>query len=211
MRERELLVVEDLPSAGLGLFTSLEPRTLALAGGSTPRALYQALAEVDYPWSEVDVFFGDERCVPPDHPDSNFRMAHRALLSKVAARVHRMPAESCDPIAYERELAGALGPGAPTLDLVLLGLGDDGHTASLFPGDPALEERDRLVARVERPDHPRLTLTLPVLSAARVAAFLVSGESKREALTRLVEGRDIPAARVAAGRVVILADRAAAP
>ncbi len=211
MGDGELLVAEDLPSAALGLFLAVGPRTVALAGGSTPRAFYEVLAEADYPWNEVEVFFGDERCVPPDHPDSNFRMAREALLSKVPARVHPMPGESCDAAGYEAELAEVLGPGVPSLDLVLLGVGDDGHTASLFPGDPALEERHRLVVRVDRPDHPRLTLTLPVLSAARVAVFLVGGASKRDALGRLLEGGDVPAARVAAERVVIVADRDAAP
>jgi 6-phosphogluconolactonase len=136
-------------------------------------------------------------------------MAHETLLSKVRARVHRMPSESCDDAAYDRELRNVLGPN-PALDLVVLGLGEDGHTASLFPGDPVLEEMERLVVRVERLDHPRLTLTLPVLSASSVAIFLVEGERKREALRLLLTGADIPAARVMAKRVVILADQAAA-
>ena len=156
------------------------------------------------------MFFGDERCVPPDHPDSNYRMAYEALLSHVQARVHRMPGETCDAAAYEEELTRVFGPGLPEFDLVLLGLGEDGHTASLFPGDPALDITDRRVVRVERPDHPRLTLTLPVLSAAKVVMFLVSGESKREALGRLLAGADIPAARVRARQVIVIADEAAA-
>lgn len=211
MTQRRLVIVEDIAGAALVVFAALEPRTIALAGGGTPRAFYEMLAGIDYAWEDVDVFFGDERCVPPDHEDSNYRMAYEALLSKVAARVHRMPGESCDGGAYERELTEVLGPGVPALDLVVLGLGEDGHTASLFPGDPALEERERLVVRVERPDHPRLTLTLPVLNAARTAVFLVSGESKRKALVRLLAGDgEIPAARVAAEQVLILADQAAA-
>ena len=103
-----------------------------------------------------------------------------------------------------------LGPGTPRLDLALLGMGADGHTASLFPGDAALEERERLVVRVSRPDHQRLTLTLPVLSAAKVALFLVSGADKREALSRVLAGEDLPAARVTAERVLFVADREAA-
>jgi 6-phosphogluconolactonase len=137
-------------------------------------------------------------------------MAHESLLGKVAARVHRMPAEGCDPVAYEHEIASILGPGLPVFDLVILGLGADGHTASLFAGDPVLEVQDRWVERVNRPDHPRLTLTLPVLSAAKMALFLVSGQEKREAVRRLIAGTDSPAARVGAGRVVIVADEAAA-
>ena len=207
----ELLVVDDVATAAAERIRALRPRTLVLAGGRTPRALYERLGMDDLPWSEVDVWFGDERCVPPDHPDSNYRMAHEALLSRVQARVHRMPSEGCDAAAYERELRAAFGAGTPRFDLVLLGLGADGHTASLFPGDPALEERERLVVRVERPDHPRLSLTLPLLSAAAQALFLVTGAEKRDALARLLAGEAIPAARVRAEEVVILADARAAP
>jgi 6-phosphogluconolactonase len=206
----ELVVAPDIAGAAAERFLALRPRTLALAGGSTPRRLYERLAACDFPWSETEVFFGDERCVPPDHPDSNYRMAHEALLSRVRARVHRMPGETCDAAAYEEELTSLFGPALPKFDLVLLGLGIDGHTASLFLGDPALDVRDRRVVRVQRPDHPRLTLTLPVLSAAKAAMFLVSGESKREPLCQLLAGVDIPAARVRARRVIIIADEAAA-
>jgi len=206
----EFVVARDVAVAAGKRFLALRPRFVALAGGSTPRRLYERLAACDFPWSETEVFFGDERCVPPDHPDSNYRMAHEALLSRVQARVHRMPGETCDASAYEEDLARVFGPGLPEFDLVLLGLGVDGHTASLFPGDPALDVTDRHVVRVQRPDHPRLTLTLPVLSAAKVAMFLVSGESKREPLRRLLAGADIPAARVRARQVIIIGDEAAA-
>ncbi len=206
----ELIVVADIAGAAVERFLVSRPRTIALAGGSTPRAFYRRLASLDYPWNEVDVFFGDERCVPADHVDSNYRLAYDALLSDISAKVHRMPGERCDPDAYERELTSVFGPGTPRFDLVLLGLGEDGHTASLFPGDAALEEGERRVVRVERPDHPRLTLTMPVLSAARTAIFLVSGESKRGSLRRLLEGDDIPAARVRARDILIIADEAAA-
>lgn len=209
--KRQLLVVPDVAAAAAERFLALRPRTIALAGGATPRRLYERLATCDFPWSETEVFFGDERCVPPDHPASNFGMAAEALLSKVPARVHRMRGEDCDPAGYEQELSAVFGPGTPEFDLVLLGLGEDGHTASLFPGDPALRVTDRRVVRVERPDHPRLTLTLPVLSAARVALFLVSGSAKQESTGRLLRGDDIPAAKVEAKEVVIIADEAAAP
>jgi 6-phosphogluconolactonase len=211
--ERELRVVDDLPRAALDAFREAAPLSVALAGGTTPLPFYELLAveAAAYPWHEVNVLFGDERCVPPDHPDSNYRMAFTTLLSRVDARVHRMPGESCDAEAYEDTLVRVFGPSAPRIDLVLLGLGEDGHTASLFLGDPAVEETKRLVVRVERPDHPRLTLTVPVLSAAGLVLFLVAGEAKREALRRLMEGdRGIPAARVEAARVVVLADRGAA-
>ena len=205
---RELLVDRDWVSVAERLFLDAAPKTLALAGGSTPRALYERLARARFPWNGVDVFFGDERCVPPTDPDSNLHMAHEALLSRISARVH--PMAGCDPAAYEHELEQVLGTGVPSLDLVFLGLGEDGHTASLFPGDRALEERERTVVLVDRPDHRRMTLTLPVLSAARTVVFLVVGERKRSPLRWLLGDRDIPAARVRAARVVVVADPSAA-
>ena len=208
--KRELIVVEDVARAAAERFLALRPRTIALAGGSTPKALYELLATRPYPWAETEVFFGDERCVPPDHPDSNFNMANVALLSKVDARVYRMRGETCGAAEYEAELARVFGPGPPVFDLVLLGLGPDGHTASLFPGDQALGERVRYVVNVERPDHPRLTLTLPVLSAATEVIFLVSGASKAERLQELMSDADIPAAMVHAQHVTVIADPAAA-
>jgi 6-phosphogluconolactonase len=203
----ELIVAGDIATEGVALFLELGPRTVSLAGGSTPRPLYERLAETPYPWDEIDVFFGDERCVPADDPDSDFKMANDALLSKVAARVH--PMVGCDPDGYERELRAVFGDGLPRFDLMMLGVGPDGHTASLFPGDPALDVTDRPVVLVDRPDHRRMTLTLPVLSASKVAVFLISGQDKRAVLAKMLAGADIPAARVKAGRTVILADRAA--
>jgi 6-phosphogluconolactonase len=205
---RELRVVEDIASAAVELFLEAGPRTIALSGGSTPRPVYERLAETPYPWEEVDVFFGDERCVPADDPDSNFNLANRPFLARVRARVHAMVA--CDPVGYEDALRTVFGEGVPRFDLMFQGLGEDGHTASLFPGDPALEVTDRLVVLVERPDHTRMTLTLPVLSAARLCLFLVSGERKRGALRELMDDGDVPAAKVAAERVVVLADLDAA-
>jgi 6-phosphogluconolactonase len=209
--KRELLVTPHIAGEAARVFLNEQPRTVLLAGGRTPRPLYARLSSLQYAWAALDVFFGDERCVPPDHPDSNFRMAHETLLSKVPARVHRMRGETCDADGYERELRAFFGQGPTSFDLAFLGMGADGHTASLFPGDPALEETQRLVVRVQRPDHPRLTLTLPALGASRLAVFLVSGAEKREALRRVLSGEDVPAARVAARRVVIIADPAAAP
>ncbi len=201
---------EEATALALEVVRALRPRTLALSGGRTPQDLHAQMATVDFNWSDIDVFFADERCVPPDHVDSNYRLAHESLLSRVPARVHRMRGEDCNAEAYESIVRERLGA-TPVLDLALLGMGGDGHTASLFPGDPALEERERLVLRVERPDHPRLTLTLPVLTAARVALFLVTGEDKREAVRQLLDGDEsIPATLVRAGRVVLVVDRAAA-
>ncbi|MFQ5471357.1 MAG: 6-phosphogluconolactonase [Dehalococcoidia bacterium] len=207
----ELFVTDDAAEACVRQLLKLQPRTIVLAGGSTPRQMYERWARADFPWSDVHIFFGDERCVPPDDAASNFRMARESLLSKVSTNVHRMPGESCDTEAYETELRRMFAEGGPSFDLVLLGLGEDGHTASLFPGDPALEVTDRWVVRVERPDFERLTLTLPVLSAARVAMFLVTGAAKRTALRQLLDRDDIPAARVSAERVIVIADRAAVP
>ena len=206
----ELVVTDDVVGSAVAAFLEIGPRVVALAGGSSPRPFYERLASTDYPWSEVDVLFTDERCVPPDHPDSNAGMIDHALLSRLdpSPRVHRMPGETCDAESHETALRRRFG--ALRLDLAVLGLGTDGHTASLFPGDPALDERIRWVARVDRPDHPRITLTVPVLSSARMAMFLVAGKEKRDALARLMAGEDIPAARVTSDRVLVLADLAAA-
>lgn len=146
------------------------------------------------------MWWGDERMVPPDHPDSNERMAREALLSRVPIPESQVyPFRSLDIELPDR------------FDLVLLGIGPDGHTASLFPGDSALDATGPVV-RVVRPDHPRLSLAYPVLNAARCAAFMVSGEGKREQVERVLAGdRTLPAARVAAEQTVILADRGAAP
>ena len=200
--QRELIVARDFPAEAAAFIAALAPRTLALAGGETPRPVYARLVDAPLPWPEIDVFFGDERCVSADDPASNYRMAWTALLARVPARVH--PLTGCDPDAAEAELRRVFGAGVPVLDL-----GTDGHTASLFPGDPALDVTDRLVVRVRRPDHERLSLTLPVLSAAKVALFLVTGAEKRTALASLLAG-DIPAARVTAQRIVVIADVAAA-
>ncbi len=208
-RRPELVVAEDWIEAALAIILEARPRTWALAGGSTPRGLYERLASADLPWADSELFFGDERCVPPGHAASNFRLADEALLRYVPARVHPMPGATCDAEAYETLLRERLGA-RPVLDLALLGLGEDGHTASLFPGDPALEERTRLVVRVRRPDYARLTLTLPVLSASKCALFLVRGAAKREALRALLDGGPIPAARVRAERVIVVADPVAA-
>jgi 6-phosphogluconolactonase len=200
--------------------------TVALAGGSTPEATYEILAR-DYAggpdWSKVHVFFGDERTVPPDHEDSNYRMAQRTLLSHVpVGSVHRMrgelpPAEAA--AAYEEELRGFFGTSdePPSLDLILLGIGDDGHTASLFPETSALEIHDRWVVAnpVLKLETTRLTLTVPVINAARAVNFLVAGEGKAEALKEILEGeadpREYPAKLIRPeGGPVWMVDRAAA-
>lgn len=208
--------------------------TIALAGGSTPRAVYELLASDEFlpriDWSTVYVFFGDERCVPPDHADSNYRTARLALLDYVPIpidHIYRMHGEMQPEqaaSAYEGRLRTFFetrldnAPLAARFDLVLLGMGDDGHTASLFPGTPALGELSHWVAAqyVEKLDAWRLTLTPPALNAAEEVLFLVTGAAKAPALAAVLEGpRDpqrYPAQLVqpASGNLTWFVDEAAA-
>lgn len=191
---------------------------IALAGGETPRASYVRLGGVHLPWERVDVLLGDERWVPADDPASNARLLRETLLAQGPARhaaFHPVPTDEASPEAgaeaYARVL-GDLGAGPlPCFDVILLGLGDDGHTASLFPGSAALAERERSVSVSEGKGLPRITLTAPVLSAARQVIFLVSGAGKRQALERLLDANEpsdrTPARLVQPQReVLILAD-----
>ncbi len=176
--------------------------SIALSGGSTPRTLYELLAQEPYRsqinWSDLQVFFGDERCVPPDHPDSNYRMARDALLTRVPIpeqNVHRMKGELEPQIAaaeYGRMLKQKFGDGG--LDIVLLGMGDDGHTASLFPGTEALSETEhRCVANyVEKFKSSRITLTAPFINRSRQVLVLVSGASKAARVKEVLEGPHDP-------------------
>jgi 6-phosphogluconolactonase len=182
---------------------------IALAGGSTPRALYPALVDA-IDWTRTGVFFGDERAVPPDHPDSNYRMARETLLGPAGVpreNVVRWRAEDPDLDAAARDYASALAAagGPPYLDLALQGLGPDGHTASLFPGTAALSETERLAVAVEVPGKgARLTLTYPALLGAREIYFLVTGADKAPALAAVLRaGSDLPAARVVQGPVPV--------
>lgn len=208
------------------------PICVALSGGSTPERLYRLLAEERRSrvhWDRLEVFFGDERAVPPEHVESNYRLAFENLLSRVPVRperVHRIRAEERDlsraALEYEEIVRGRVpaGPdGLPSFDLVWLGVGSDGHTASLFPGSPALREERRLVVETidPRTGAPRITLTLPLFNAARTVQFLVVGESKAEIARTILgparaEGEEPPAARVApaSGDLEWLLDRAAA-
>jgi 6-phosphogluconolactonase len=226
--------LEELAEAAAGDFAIRADETInesgrfavALAGGSTPKATYEVLAR-DYAnkldWSKVHVFFGDERTVPPHHEDSNYRTAHETLLSHLmVGSVHRMRCELPPTEAaadYEEQLRGFFGPGeVPSFDLILLGLGEDGHTASLFPETAALDVTDRWVVAnpVLKLETSRLTLTIPVINAAKAMTFLVAGESKAEALKEVLEGdanpRGYPAKfiRLGEGDLTWMVDRAAA-
>jgi 6-phosphogluconolactonase len=203
--------------------------TVSLSGGSTPKRLYERLASPTYrdrfPWDRTEWFFGDERFVPKDDKDSNYRMVNEAMLSRVPASpdsVHAFDTALASPeeaaIAYEEELkcfygADALDPARPLFDVTLLGLGPDGHTASLIPGQPVLDDRVSWAAAVTqgRPE-ARLTLTYPVIASSRAIAFLVTGQDKAEMLAHVRSGaEDVPAGRLrSAGEVHWFVDRAAA-
>ncbi len=204
--------------------------TLVLSGGSTPVPAYCGLARLEVDWKRVHVFWGDDRCVPPDHPDSNVRLAREALLGHVpvpAGQIYRMEGE-LEPDAaarrYEQGLKRFFGGQAPAFDVNVLGMGADGHTASLFPGSPALRERERWVLHTEAPPSSpikdRLTLTLPALNAARLMLVLVSGAEKRAVLAEVLRASEpeppddaLPAARLrpTAGRLVWLVTANTAP
>jgi len=192
----EVLAVESVRARGR--------LTVALSGGQTPLHLYRRLAASDrVPWESVHVFWSDERCVPPDHSASNYRAAREALLDTVPIpqdHVHRIEGESPPSdaaIAYEAEMQRTLGKDS-RLDLVLLGMGADGHTASLFPEHPALSEDTRWVLPVEVSAEPsrRITLTLPAINAARDIFVLVVGSAKVDALARIEAGESLPAGHV---------------
>ncbi len=204
--------------------------TVALAGGSTPRRVYELLAGEDFreriDWRSVHVFFGDERAVPADHADSNYRMASESLLSRVPVpekNIHRIEGvgdAAANASDYESEMRGLFGEDAvwPRLDLVMLGMGDDGHTASLFPETVALDERRAWVAAnwVEKLGAWRVTLTAPAVNAARHVLFLVVGAGKAERLREVLKGERDPARlpsqliRLEDGTLEWFADRAAA-
>jgi 6-phosphogluconolactonase len=203
---------------------------VCLSGGSTPRPLYERLAAPEvasrFPWSRAHWFWGDERFVPHDHPDSNFRMARDAFLSRVPVppdNIHAVPTEGLSPeeaaTAYEATLkrfygADKLAPDRALFDVTLLGIGDDGHTASLFPGQPALQETRRwVVAVIGVKSEPRITLTYPVLDSSRDLAFVATGQEKRQVVARAQAGdRAIPAGGIRpVGRLHWFTDRAAMP
>jgi 6-phosphogluconolactonase len=201
---------------------------IALTGGSTPKRCYERTAGMDVDWSGATLWFGDERCVPPDDELSNYRMAKEALLDRLpdasagGPAVKRIAGERGPNAAaddYERELRATLGEELPRLDMVMLGLGPDAHVASLFPGQPSLRVQDRIAVGVEQagfePLVPRVSLTLPAINAARSVVFLVTGEEKSDAVARAFGGEpseDAPGSlvRPTDGELTLLLDRAAA-
>jgi 6-phosphogluconolactonase len=239
LRHNERLLVGKDPSsaARLAADTLVEtlasqphPISLALAGGSTPAMLYSTLTQPPYrdrlPWREIHWFWSDERAVPPDHPDSNYRMAVENLLGPLRVdtdHIHRMPADSDDfdtaAVEYEQTILRYVQPapsGIPAFDLILLGVGPDGHTASLFPGTAALHEARRLVVPNYAPTQNawRMTMTYPILKAAREIVLFVTGQGKAEIMASVLGDppADLPAAalRDAPGRITWVLDADAA-
>ena len=227
MGETEITVVDDVAGAAAERIadTVRAGGHIALSGGSTPKASHERVAGLDLDWGQTTLWFGDDRAVPPDHEHSNFAMAKSSLLDRLTGApptVHRIHGElgyreAAD--AYDRKMREVFGDDLPRIDLLMLGLGPDAHCASLFPGDAALGERERLVTGVETPGMPplvsRVTVTLPVLNAAREVVFLISGEDKAEAVARAfgdAPDPDAPASLVRPdpGRLLVLLDPPAA-
>ena len=213
----DLVVVEDAEAAAREVARRLAEAAragaeIALSGGATPRRAYELAALVASDWGRVGLWWSDERCVPPGEPRSNYTLARAALLDALArppAQIHRIRGElpAAEAAAeYDEALRGT------SLGLTLLGIGADGHTASLFPGDAALEERERLAVPVHAPDVDRVTLTLPALNASHHVLFLAVGAEKAEAVARAFGGEgDVPAALVrGAQSTTAVLDRAAA-
>ena len=223
MSEIDVVVEDDAEAAAAAVATLLASAArsgghVVLTGGSTPARAYELAAERERDWSRVELWWGDERCVPPDDDRSNYGMAKRTLLDRIDAQpvVHRMRGELGRDVgaeAYDREL-GDLA----RFDLLLLGLGPDGHVASLYPGQPTLDESERRVLGAEAKLEPfvdRITLTLPMLRAAHAIVFLVAGEDKADAAARAFAGepsRSTPASlvRAVSGTTTAVLDRAAA-
>jgi 6-phosphogluconolactonase len=231
---RQFATAAEVAKAAAGIFVRICRRAIeergksfvALAGGTTPLATYRVIAAsrsfLEGEWEKIHVFFGDERCVAAASPDRNDRAAREALLDHVPIppkNIHFVPVERPDAVQkYEAEIRAALLSSSeeiPRFDLVLLGMGPDGHTASLFPGHSSLEEKKKLVVRVDdspKPPPSRITFTLPLINAARQVLFLVTGKDKAAALAAVLEGDvRLPSARVnpAPGSLRVLADEAA--
>jgi 6-phosphogluconolactonase len=237
--QRKVITVADAPALAKAAADRMLARiaensgriAICLTGGSSPKALYELLATDRYPakipWERVHWFIGDERFVPVDDPRNNMAAARGILLDRLApaSHIHPIPTDTAGPddaaARYEDELksfhgAATLDPARPLFDLVLMGVGPDGHTASLFPGDPAVAETARWVVGVPQanvePFVPRVSLTLPTLASCREMLFEVSGAGKRLILTQVLSGENLPASRARSnGETVFLVDRAAFP
>lgn len=222
--ERSLnLVVSKITAA----ISEKDGCTIALSGGSTPKALYAALAEQNLPWEKIHVFWGDERYVSAEHPDSNQRMAREAWLDRVKIpemNIHPMPTDGGDPAAdaqkHDRQIQEFFGVSdgvVPVFDIILLGMGDDAHTASLFPHTEALQVCDRLVTLGNKDGQPRITFTFPLINQARCVIFIVAGASKQNALAQVfapqADSNTYPSRliRPQTGELWWLLDRAANP
>ena len=219
---------EDLARAAAEYFVARSPKTVALSGGSTPKLLFELLANPNepfrdrIPWPNIHVFWSDERHVPPDHPESNYRMANETMLSHVPVaknNVHRVPSENPNAAEaateYEQTLIETTQQSLPRLDLILLGLGTDGHTASIFPGSEVLHETTRLVAApwVDKFQTSRITMTLPLLNNGAYVVFLVNGSEKAKIVTEVFGGpRKYPAQAVkpTTGELLWMLDKDAA-
>ncbi len=195
---KEALIERSLQLVLKKMMTAVNERgicTIVLSGGSTPKPLYEAIATQDLPWDKIHVFWGDERYVPATHADSNEGMARSAWLSKVPipeGNIHPMPTDEPEPaMAAQKheiqlhEFFKTSEEAFPVFDIVLLGMGDDGHTASLFPHTSALKVRDRLIAVGNKDGQPRLTFTVPLINHARCVFFIVAGASKQPALAQV--------------------------
>jgi 6-phosphogluconolactonase len=226
----DVRILEDpaAPCADMLAAAARAGSNIGLTGGSSPGSAYEQAARLEQDWSRATLWWSDERCVPPDDELSNYRLVRETLLDNLpdegSPEVHRMPGERGPHVGaedYERDMRSAFGEQTPRLDFLLLGLGPDGHVASLYPGQPTLDVSDRPAVGVEeagwKPYVPRVSLTLPVLNAARQVVFLVAGEDKAEAVERCFSpdsepSRDAPGSlvRPVDGELILLLDEAAA-
>ncbi|MEL6439643.1 MAG: 6-phosphogluconolactonase [Cyanobacteria bacterium J06621_8] len=225
LSSKEALIAKALTIVTQRIEAAVQERggcAIALAGGSTPKPLYAALSQQNLPWSKIHIFWGDERYVDPDNLQSNQKMAVEAWLNQVdfpKANIHPIPTAAENPVldasAYEEELQRAFGTEQPRFDLILLGIGSDGHTASLFPHTEALKVGDRLVTVGNKDGEPRITFTVPLINNARSVIFLVAGADKRQALDQILaptaDAMTYPARLVQphAGELLMLLDEAA--
>jgi 6-phosphogluconolactonase len=208
----ELRIVDHVPQAFAELVADASPLSIALSGGDLARRCYELLAVADVQWGEVDVYFSDERWVPVSDPDSNEGMARWAFLDTVSPREIHSLRHAGQTIEDAAAAYDELVRSSPPIGLLHLGLGPDGHTASLFPGTSAVDERERFVIPTgdDLHPHPRLSFTFPAIARSPLVVVTVEGEEKRDAIRRIRDGEDLPGARLrAADQLIWLADEAA--